>query len=197
MENAAYIGAVLSYFQDAPVDHAHFYRGDAAWMGLFDLQGQPYKTAYAFKPWAKCRTRRSGWRLRVRTHSASRRSRDVQRMATRFRSSSAITRVPAELQAACYADAPGPVESITPAPGLFQVKFLPPRTDIVYRNNAGYTLTIKILPWGAKAFSVKRYRISQTQNFELVEESPVREEVDYLSNPLAPEALELIVLRRR
>jgi hypothetical protein len=39
MENAAYIGAVLSYLQDAPVDHAHFYRGDAAWMGLFDLQG--------------------------------------------------------------------------------------------------------------------------------------------------------------
>jgi hypothetical protein len=38
--NATYVGAVLSYFQDAPLDHAHFYRGDAAWMGLFDLQGQ-------------------------------------------------------------------------------------------------------------------------------------------------------------
>jgi hypothetical protein len=32
-ENAAYIGAVLNYLQDAPIDHAQFYRGDAAWMG--------------------------------------------------------------------------------------------------------------------------------------------------------------------
>ncbi len=30
VENAAYIGAVLSYFQDAPIDRAQFYRGDAA-----------------------------------------------------------------------------------------------------------------------------------------------------------------------
>jgi xylan 1,4-beta-xylosidase len=49
VENAAFIGAVLSYLQDAPVDLAHFYRGDAAWMGLFDLHGGYFKTAYAFK----------------------------------------------------------------------------------------------------------------------------------------------------
>jgi len=48
-ENAAYIGAVLNYLQDAPVDHAQFYRGAAAWMGLFDVQGQYFKTAYTFK----------------------------------------------------------------------------------------------------------------------------------------------------
>ena len=48
-ENAAYIGAVLNYFQDVPIDHAQFYRGDAAWMGLFDLKGQYFKTAYTFK----------------------------------------------------------------------------------------------------------------------------------------------------
>ena len=51
--NAAYIGAVLNYLQDAPIDHAQFYRGDAAWMGLFDLQGQYFKTAYTFKASAK------------------------------------------------------------------------------------------------------------------------------------------------
>ena len=47
--NAAYIGAALCYFQNAPLNKAHFYRGDAAWMGLFDLQGQYFKTAYTFK----------------------------------------------------------------------------------------------------------------------------------------------------
>src|SRR5271156_5558404 len=47
--NAAYISAALSYFQDAPIDHAQFYRGDAAWMGLFDSKGEYYKTAHAFQ----------------------------------------------------------------------------------------------------------------------------------------------------
>ena len=47
--NGAFIGAVLTYLQDAPLDEAMFYRGDAAWMGLFDLQGHYLKPAYAFK----------------------------------------------------------------------------------------------------------------------------------------------------
>jgi hypothetical protein len=40
IHNTAFIGAVLSYLQDAPSDHVHFYRGDAAWMGLFNLEGK-------------------------------------------------------------------------------------------------------------------------------------------------------------
>src|SRR5579864_3968415 len=51
--NAAYIGAVLSYLQDTSIDHAHFYRGDAAWMGLFSLEGKYFKTAYTFKAMGK------------------------------------------------------------------------------------------------------------------------------------------------
>ena len=43
VHNAAYIGAVLSYLQDTTIDHAHFYRGDAAWMGLFDLEGKYFR----------------------------------------------------------------------------------------------------------------------------------------------------------
>jgi hypothetical protein len=39
--------------QDARIDHAQFYRGDAAWMGLFDLKGQYFNTAYTFKASAK------------------------------------------------------------------------------------------------------------------------------------------------
>jgi xylan 1,4-beta-xylosidase len=61
-ENAAYIGAVLNYLQDAPVDHAQFYRGDAAWMALFDVQGQYFKTAYTFKAAGKCWLLRSACR---------------------------------------------------------------------------------------------------------------------------------------
>ena len=77
------------------------------------------------------------------------------------------------------------------------MKLLPPRTDIVYRDNAGYDLTIKNLPWGAKTFSIKRYRISKTQNLDLVEEKSGAGGSLKLSNPLPLETLELIVLRRQ
>ena len=49
MDNAAFIGAALIYLQDSAVDRAHFYRGDAAWMGLFGLQGEYFKTANTFR----------------------------------------------------------------------------------------------------------------------------------------------------
>ena len=46
--NAAYVGAAVNCFQDAPIDQTHFYRGDAAWMGLFDLHARPFKPAFTF-----------------------------------------------------------------------------------------------------------------------------------------------------
>ena len=36
---------------------------------------------------------------------------------------------------------------------------LPPQKDIVYRSNRGYRLTVTGLPWGKRAFSVRRYRL--------------------------------------
>ena len=45
MDNAAFMGDALIYLQDSAVDRAHFYRGDAAWMGLFGLHGEYFKTA--------------------------------------------------------------------------------------------------------------------------------------------------------
>jgi len=51
-----------------------------------------------------------------------------------------------------------------PFPDFSKLKFLPPRTDIVYRDNAGYHLTTSNLPWGNDEFTVQCYRISKTQN---------------------------------
>ena len=81
-------------------------------------------------------------------------------------------------------------------PDMSKVKFLPPRTDIVYRDNLGYNLTISNLPWGKSAFSIKRYRISRTQNLDLVEERSGKDGALNLSNPFEPNTLELIVLTR-
>ncbi len=197
VENAAYIGAVLSYLQDAPIDHAHFYRGDAAWMGLFDLHGHYFKTAYTFQAMGKMLD--TPERLGVvgadtfGLAALAGRSEDgntVQIIISNYA-------IPKGFKPHIMQMPPEVLKSSAPLPDFSKLKFLPPRTDIVYRNNAGYTLTMENLPWGAKAFSVKRYRISKTQNLELVEERSGTGGSFHLSSPLAPDAVELIVLRRR
>ncbi len=195
VENAAYIGAVLSYFQDAPIDHADFYRGDAAWMGLFDLHGQYFKTAYTFQAMGKMLD--TPQRLLVAgtdtfgLAALAGRSADGNTVQI-FISNYAI---PAGFKPRIMQMPPDLVKASPPMPDFSKVKSLPRRTDVVYRDNAGYNLTINNLPWGKKAFTVKRYRISQTQNLELVEEKPGAGRTFNLSNPLAPDAVELIVLQ--
>ena len=66
--------------------------------------------------------------------------------------------------------------------------------NIVYRDNTGYNLTIDNLPWGKRAFTLKRYRLSRTQNLELVEERSGRGGTLKLSQPLPTDSLDLIIL---
>jgi hypothetical protein len=85
-----------------------------------------------------------------------------------------------------------------PAPPDFsKVKFLPARKGVLSHDNAGYTLQIDGLPWGVKGFTVKRYRISATQNLDLIDEHAGSGISVQLSIALAPDTLELIVLQRR
>jgi xylan 1,4-beta-xylosidase len=195
VENAAYIGAVLSYLQDAPVDFAHFYRGDAAWMGLFDLNGGYFKTAYAFK--AMGRMQNTPKRLTVEgadtfgfavLAGASDDRKTIQILISNYAIPSDFHSIKMEL--------PADVAKWAPLPDFSKFKFLPRRTDIVYRKNGGYDLTINHLPWGKTSFRVRRYRISQTQNLDLVDDKRSRGDTLKLQSPLAPDALELIVVER-
>ena len=72
---------------------------------------------------------------------------------------------------------------------------LPQRTGIVYKDNAGYNLTVNNLPWAKGTFTIKRYRISKTQNLDLVEEKTASGGSLRLSNAFAPDTVELIVLQ--
>jgi hypothetical protein len=90
---------------------------------------------------------------------------------------------------------PADVAKAVPMPDFSKFKMLPRRTDIVYRDNAGYDLTINHLPWGNKSYSVKRYRISNTENLQLVEDREDAGESLKISSPLAPDAVEFIELR--
>jgi xylan 1,4-beta-xylosidase len=197
VDNAAYIGAVLGYFQDAPIDHAMFYRGDAAWMGLFGLDGQSFKSAYTFQAMGKMLD--TPQRLSVAGTdtfgfaAVAGRAADgntVQILISNYA-------IPAGFKPRIMQMPPDLLKASPPQPDFSKFKLLPPRTDIVYRDNAGYNLTINNLPWGKRAFDVRRYRISKTQNLDLVEEGSSEGGSFNLSEALSPNAVELVVLQRR
>ncbi len=197
VDNAAYIGAALSYFQDAPIDHAQFYRGDAAWMGLFGLQGQYFKTAYAFRAMGKMLD--TPQRLKVDgadtfgfTAIAGRSAEGdtVQILISNYA-------IPAGYQPHVLQMPPDLQKAGPPLPDFSKLKFLPRRTDVTYHDNAGYSLRISNLPWGDAAFGVKRYQISKERDLGLVEELTGLGDSVTVSSQLAPDGVELIVLQRQ
>lgn len=195
MENAAFVGAALTYFQDAPMDHAMFYRGDAAWMGLFDLNGKGFKTSYTFEAMG----RMLGTPRRLAVQGAD--TFGLAALAGRSANGSTVQilisnyEIPKQMHAMQVP--PEVSKALPPSLDFSKLKFLPRRTDVAYRDNAGYNLTIDNLPWGKKAYSVKRYRIDKAHNLGLVEEKSRTGESLTLSNALAPDSLELIVLQKR
>lgn len=194
VENAAFIGAALSYFQDSAIDHADFYRGDAAWMGLFALDGSPFKTAYTFKAMGEMLD--TPQRLAVEGTDtfgfAALAGRSAGGDTIQILISNYV--IPTQLHA--MEMPPGVAKTLPPTLDFSKIKSLPQRTDIVYRDNAGYNLTIDNLPWGKKEFSVKRYRIDKSNNLDLVEEKSGLGGSLNLSNAMAPDAVELIVLQK-
>ena len=64
-------------------------------------------------------------------------------------------------------------------------------------KDVGYDLTIDHLPWGNAAFTIKRYRITSTDDLQLAGESSGKDGKTELSNPLPAPGVELIVLQRR
>lgn len=194
--NAAYIGAVLSYFQDAPIDHAHFYRGDAAWMGLFDLKGKPFKTAYVFK--AMGNMQETPTRLAVEGSDSigfavlagrSADGRKIQIIISNYAIPAGYKPRQMEIPAELKDPNSHPWDES-------HVKKLPNRVGISYHDNAGYSLAVSHLPWGKNAFRIQRYRIDKNRNLELVEEKFGAGENVNLSNALVPDSVELIVVQR-
>ena len=83
-------------------------------------------------------------------------------------------------------------------PDFSKIKFLPLRTDVVYRDNLGYNLSISNLPWGNTPVHIKRYRISKAQNLDLIEDRTETSSRDHgvltLASPFPPDTVDLIVL---
>ena len=198
IENAAFIGAALIYLQDSAVDHAHFYRGDAAWMGLFGPQGEYFKTANTFR--ATGAMLQSQQRLNLTGADTlgfaaiAGRSRDgklVQILISNYQ-------IPENYQAQPMTAPEGSAPKNMSMPDFSTMKFLAPRKGIAYRENQGYKLTISNLPWGKNAsFTLKRYRLAEDHNLDVVEEKQATGDYIKITNPLPPPGLELIELQRR
>ena len=187
--NAAFIGAVLSYLEDAPLEAAMFYRGDAAWMGLFDLHGKYYKTAGTFKAMGEMldtprRLAVTGTDT-VGFASLAGRSADgrtVQILISNYE-------IPANYK---------PMEMLKPGDPTPPPPSGPRQSkNIVYHENAGYHLTVSNLPWDKSWFNLKRYRVSKTQNLELIEEKVSAGDTVKLDNAMPTDTIELIILERQ
>ncbi|HEX3354745.1 MAG TPA: hypothetical protein VHS34_18140 [Terriglobales bacterium] len=198
MENAAFAGAAVIYLQDSSVDLAHFYRGDAAWMGLFGVHGEYFKPAYTFR--ATAAMLKTPERLTLNGSDTigfaaiAGRSHDgktVQVLISNYE-------IPANFQPPPMQPPADSAPKTLPPPDFSKMKFLPPRKDIEYRDNRGYTLTVSNLPWGKnESFLVRRYRLTEERNLEVVEESQATGDQIKISNALPPPGVELIELRRR
>lgn len=196
MQNAAFVGAVMIYLQDSPIDRAQFYRGDAVWMGLFGVHGEHFKPAYTFR--ATGAMLATPERLSVTGADTL----GFAALAGRSRDGQVV-----QVLISNYEIPPGykphmpqmPPELLKDASliDLSKIKTLTPRTGIEYRQNRGYNLTISNLPWGKDVFKVKRYRLSESQDLTLVGESSGSGGMLELANPLPPPGLELMVLERR
>jgi xylan 1,4-beta-xylosidase len=195
MDNAAFMGDVLIYLQDSAVDRAHFYRGDAAWMGLFGPHGEYFKTANTFR--ATGAMLQTPERLQLSGADTfgfaaiagrSRDGKSVQVLISNYQ-------IPDNYQPPPMTAPAGSAPKNMPMPDFSKIKFLAPRKEIAYRENRGYRLTIENLPWGKNAsFTLKRYRLTGDHDFDVVEERKASGDHLEISNPLPPPGLELIVL---
>ena len=193
-ENAAYMGAVMIYLQDSAIDRAQFYRGDATWMGLFGAHREYFKTAYTYKAMAAVlntpnRLDLSGSNTFGFAALAGRSAdeKTVQVVITNYQ-------IPLDYKPH-QMPTPQAVQQLLNT-DFSKLKFLPRRTGIT-QNPSGYTLTIDHLPWGNAPFTMKRFRISATEELAKVEEKTGTGGKMEVSNPLPPSTLELIVLQRQ
>lgn len=186
LQRAGFITSALVYMQDAPIDISALYRAD----NVFGKHGDtPDKTGQALI--ALGRMKETPVRLAV--HGAdldgfavqSGRSKDgktVQVLISNYQ-------IPAEFLG------PRNGENVLRIGTAFDVKLLE-RRDITYRNNSGYDLTVDHLD-AKRTYTVERYRISSSSNFEKVDSTEQRGPRVRLHAELPPPGVELIVLKAR
>jgi hypothetical protein len=180
MESTAFVAAALMYLQDSVLQHATYYRGEAGPRRLFTAGGGYTKNAYVFQA--------TGGMLETPERLAVSGADTLGFAVLAGRSADG-----GKLRV-LISNYEIPPQFRGPLPGRAR---MPRRTGIAYADNAGYALKIANLPWGNAAFSVKRYRLSETDDFTVQNLPAGHGPVFELSRELAPPGVELLVLERQ
>jgi xylan 1,4-beta-xylosidase len=183
MEAAAFVGSALIYAQDA-LDVSAFYAGSTGGLGLFERDGGYRKRAYAFKS--------NGLMLKTPQRVAVTGA-DTYGFAVLAGRSANNTTVQVLIVNYEIQQPQAPPKQ-TAAPGSHPIAR---RKGIRYDSNRAYDLTVSNLPWGQREFTVKRYRTTDKEDLNLVDETSGQGGTFAVSHPLSPPAIELIVLERK
>jgi hypothetical protein len=186
MTNAAFSAATLSYLQDAPVDRAILYRGDAVLNGMFSATGEPFKKFYVFKAMAMLldtpeRLSAMGGDDSGLTVLAGR-SRDRKTIRVLVTNYEIIKDV-------------APLHPTAVAGTEIAVRL--PRRSVEYKNNKGFSLRIQNLPWKSGGYVLRQYRIDEANNLTRVQERSGSGDSADITDMLPPPAVELIEIQKK
>ncbi len=182
---AAFVASARIYMQDSPIDQEAYYRAD----GQFGADGKrPNKIGQALIALGRMadtpvRLSGAGGDLKGLAMEAGR-SRDgktVQVLISNY-----------EIPPADRGPRKGP--DMLKIPNLFEMA-LPPRRAVTYDRNRGYDLAIKGLD-AKRSYVIERYRISETNDFALLDQSRASGPVVHVASALPPPAVELVVVRQ-
>ncbi|MGI4745677.1 MAG: GH39 family glycosyl hydrolase [Janthinobacterium lividum] len=218
---AAFVASSMAYMQDASIDHAFYYRGDALYLGMFAKNGAYTPTARAFEALGQLnltpvRLSTTGQDTLGYTVLAGRStdSQEIRILISNYQhDANYLTEThPTVDEAALSLDVPA--TSLTALPyfgykspllvknlntpqdsdGISIPNALTPQT-FNYTNNQGYDLVVKHLPWGASPFTISRYRIDASHNLDLIDTTNGLAGTAHISATLPPPSVELVVIR--
>jgi xylan 1,4-beta-xylosidase len=181
---ASFITSALIYMQDAPIDAATLYRAD----NVFGPDGAtPDKTGQALIALGQMKS------TPQRLHVVGADPDGFAVLAGRSRDGRVIRvlisnyQIPAQLLGRRAGD------DVLHVPSAFDVRLLS-RRDVIYRDNAGFDLTVEHLS-SARSYVLERCRITDKDNFELSSSGVPPGAAVHLSEDLPPPGVELITIR--
>ena len=164
-------------------------------MGLFGLQGQFFKPAYAFVAAGKMLATPERLELSgadtiglAALAGLSKDRKTVQVLISNYE-------IPANYQPRPMQPPEHATPENVPIPDFSKLRSLSPRNDIHYANNRGFHLVVDGLPWGKGTFTVQRYRLTASEDFAPASETSESGGKFALSEELPPPGVELIVLK--
>jgi xylan 1,4-beta-xylosidase len=179
---ASFAVSSLIYMLDGPIDNQAYYRGDTSFR---HPNAEPDAVGHALIAFGSLRKTP----VLVRTSGSDDAGFAV--LAGRSRDTHMVQVLISNYQIAPKYLGPRANGDVMHIPNIMDIQLLPRRT-ITYHDNGGYDLTVN-LP-GPGKYDVKRYRITDSSNFALVDQSEQAGPAIHLRAGLPPPGIEFIVI---